>query len=40
MDPGLRNFSGDTIDNLFTRHTFQDPIGYPLILDIVELRLL
>jgi hypothetical protein len=26
------------IDNLFMRRTFQDPIGYPQILNIIELR--
>jgi hypothetical protein len=28
------------IDNLFMRRTFQDPTGYPRILDIVDVRLL
>jgi hypothetical protein len=26
------------VDNLFMRHTFQDPVGYPRILDIIDLR--
>jgi hypothetical protein len=37
-DPGLCNFSSDTIDDLFMRCAFQDPAGYPRILDIVDLR--
>jgi hypothetical protein len=26
------------VDNLFVQHTFQDPAGYPQILDIIDLR--
>jgi hypothetical protein len=28
------DFNGDTINNLFTRHAFEDLAGYPRILDI------
>jgi hypothetical protein len=37
-DPGHHNFGYDIVDNLFKRCAFQDPIGYPRILDIVDLR--
>jgi hypothetical protein len=37
-NPGHRNFSYDIIDDFFMRRTFQDPTGYPRILDIVDVR--
>jgi hypothetical protein len=37
-DPGHRNFSYDIVDDFFIQHTFQDPAGYPQILDVVDLR--
>jgi hypothetical protein len=36
--PGHRNFSYDINDDFFIRCTFQDPTGYPRILDIIDLR--
>jgi hypothetical protein len=32
-DPAHRNYSYDIINNIFMQHTFQDPAGYPRILD-------
>jgi hypothetical protein len=40
-DPGHRNYNYDIIiDNIFTQRTFQDLVGYPRILGIVDLRAL
>jgi hypothetical protein len=33
---GHRNLSYDVIDDFFIRRTFQDPTGYPRILDIID----
>jgi hypothetical protein len=36
-DPGHRNYNYDIIiDNIFTQRTFQDLVGYPRILGIVD----
>jgi hypothetical protein len=35
---GHRNFSYDIINDFFMRRSFQDPTGYPRIVDIVDVR--
>jgi hypothetical protein len=37
-DPGHHNYIYDIIGDFFIRCTFQDPTGYPRILNIVDLR--